>query len=479
MECAIAHICGLGRPGTRAFGESICFSARAQVQPFPPSFALRCAGCAAARAALAKAASALGPHLATPLTYDLTQADATAAFTGLNAGLKPADAAPGVVAWLTGAPPSDRLAPDDATPAAIASLALDHARTVAAGRLGVESLDGMKGERAPPSSNGGGSCGCGKDRKAAAEKDDEPAATNSKKKASSTSSSSDLPRATAFFGRSTHVRALNAASLRTLTRSPTPALITFYAPWCGHCQSVKPELSAAAEALARAGSPAVIGAVDCTQDQAACDGAGVRGFPTIKWIDEGGKSEDYGGPRAADAFEAFVAGRAKAPPPEVRQLVDAAGLELACLAPETRLCLLAFLPHIADTTAAGRRAALAQVTEVAGLYAGRPYGWAWAAAGDHPALEAAVGLGYGWPAFVAVVPPSASGAPANVAHLKGAFNRDGLRSFIEGARTGRVGAAGVEGELRADGQVEAWDGADAAAVGGGDDEFSLADLGLA
>ena len=68
---------------------------------------------------------------------------------------------------------------------------------------------------------------------------------------------------------------------------------------------------------------------------------------------------------------------------------------------------------------------------------------------------------------------------AKVAHLKGAFDAEGVRSCIEAARTGRVGAAGVAGDLAADGRVDAWDGSDDAPGEGGGDEFSLADLGLA
>ena len=477
---------GLARARGREREHSF-FSASARALPHPFFFRVslstppRCAACAAARTALATAAAALG-DLATPLSLDLTVSGAAAA--AVKAGLPKADAAsPGLVAWVGGAPPSVPLAPGSATPPSIAALALDHARAVAAGRLGVGSLGDAKeegsggGEHA--SAGGGCGCGCGKKAKTGA-------AGEKKKTASSSSSSSsghpsDLPRASAFFGRGTHVRALTGTSLRTLTRSGTPALVMFYAGWCGHCQAAKPEVAAAADALARAGSPAIVAALDCEADRAACEGAGVRGFPTFKWFDEAGRGEAYTGPRDASAFEAFVAGRAKPPPPEVGQLLSGEGFARTCLGPATRLCLLAFLPPLADTTAADRRAALALLAEAAAPYAGRPYGWAWTAGGDHPGLEAAVGVGgYGWPAFVAVVPPPADGSGgAKVAHLKGAFDAEGVRSFIEAARTGRVGAAGVAGDLVADGRVDAWDGSDDAPGEGGGDEFSLADLGLA
>ena len=469
---------------------------------FPPSPS-RCAACTSARAALGVAAAALG-GLATPLSLDLAAAGATAALTA--AGLPKEDAAtPGLTAWVGGgggAPSSSRLAPGGATPGSIAALALDHVRAVVAGRLGVEELGepaeghacgcaaAKKKQDSSSSTSSGSTCGCGANKAGASAGAGD---AKQKKKASSSSAfdPADLPRAAAFFGRGTAVRDLDAASLRSLGRSSTPALITFFAPWCGHCQAVKGELSAAAAALARAGSPAVVAAVDCTTHQAACQAAGVRGYPTIKWYGggSGGSGEDYGGARTADAFEGFVASRARPPPPEPTQLTSPGALARTCLSPATRLCLIAFLPALADTTASDRRVALETLTAAAAPFAGRPYAWAWAAAGDHPPLEAAVGVGgYGWPALVAVVPPTKkpgggddATTPAKVAHLKGAFDADGLRSFIEGARTGRVGAAPVAGELRVEAEVAEWDGKDAAdgGAGGGDDEFSLADLGLA
>ena len=486
-----------GRPWARGEGEraALCIrfpeNARASPpHPLPPSFS--CASCTAARTALGQAATALG-GLATPLSLDLhTGAASAPTEVGLDA------AEPGLFAFIPGASPSARLAPGDATPAAIASLALDHAASVAAERLGLEKLTGAGkaaastcgcGKDGAGAGAGAGdasatsTCGCGKAKAKA-----EAAAGERKKKASSSASSSTsfdpsgLPRAADFFGRGTDVRALDGGSFRALTRSPHPALVFMYANWCGHCQNAKGEVAAAAAALARAGSPAVVAALDCVAHKAACDAAGVRGFPTIKWFKGGGggSGEDYGGPRSADAFESFVSSRARPPPPKVTQLTSAASLESTCLSSKTRLCLLAFLPHLADTTAADRKAALATLSSAAAPYAGRPYAWAWAGAGDHPALESAVGVGgYGWPAFVAVVPAKDDASPAKAAHLKGAFDAEGLRSFIEGARTGRVGAAPVAGELKVEGEVAEWDGSDAAVGGAGDDEFSLADLGLA
>lgn len=493
--------------GPHLLFSSFFFHPPSSIHP-PPTTNNRCAACTAARKALGEAAGALGT-LATPLTLDLTASGAAAAVA--KVGVEGAAAAPGVIALLAGQS-SARLPPGDAaSPAAVARLALDHAAAVAASKLGVASLgDGEVGGatkkasscgcgKASASASGSGSasasssgCGCGgAHAKAEAGGGGRASSSTGRAKASARSSSTDskddaLPRATAFFGRGTRVRSLDAASLQALRASKSASsavLVAFIAPWCGHCQAAKPELNEAADALARAGSAGLIASVDCTVDRAACDAAGVRGFPTLRWYGPGGREEEYGGARSAAALEEFVAARAPRPPPEIRQLTSQGVLEGSCLGGGARLCLLAFLPHLADSSAADRSAALAALKDAAAPYAGRPYAWLWAAGGDHPGLEAALGASYGFPAFLALVPPSGSASssnPAKVAHFKGAFEAAALRAFVEGARAGRVGAAPVAGDLAVTADVAEWDGSDAAVdTEDGGDEFSLADLGLA
>jgi protein disulfide-isomerase A6 len=85
----------------------------------------------------------------------------------------------------------------------------------------------------------------------------------------------------------------------------------FYAPWCGHCQNLKPAYEKAAKNLQ---GLAKVAAINCDDDynKAFCGSMGVQGFPTLKIIQPTKKSgkprvEDYQGARSAKAIvEAVV-----------------------------------------------------------------------------------------------------------------------------------------------------------------------------
>ena len=80
-------------------------------------------------------------------------------------------------------------------------------------------------------------------------------------------------------------------------------LVEFFAPWCGHCKSLKPEYEEAAKRLA---GKHKIATVDCTQHNDLCAQYKVRGFPTLKLIRSDGTTVDYEDARKADALVKFV-----------------------------------------------------------------------------------------------------------------------------------------------------------------------------
>ena len=83
----------------------------------------------------------------------------------------------------------------------------------------------------------------------------------------------------------------------------TASILEFYAPWCGHCQSLKPAYEKAAKSLS---GLAKVAAVNCDEEsnKPFCGGMGVQGFPTLKIVKPGKKAgkpvvEDYQGARTA------------------------------------------------------------------------------------------------------------------------------------------------------------------------------------
>jgi protein disulfide-isomerase-like protein len=70
-------------------------------------------------------------------------------------------------------------------------------------------------------------------------------------------------------------------------------LAEFYAPWCGHCQSLAPEYARAATALTESG--VVLAKVDATQHAELAQEHGVEGYPTLFFFADGEKRQYSGG----------------------------------------------------------------------------------------------------------------------------------------------------------------------------------------
>eukprot|EP00271_Cylindrocystis_brebissonii_P012862 TRINITY_DN3237_c0_g1_i2.p1 TRINITY_DN3237_c0_g1~~TRINITY_DN3237_c0_g1_i2.p1 ORF type:complete len:433 (+),score=88.82 TRINITY_DN3237_c0_g1_i2:402-1700(+) len=83
-------------------------------------------------------------------------------------------------------------------------------------------------------------------------------------------------------------------------------MVEFYAPWCGHCQRLKPEYTKAATA-----SKGIVrfGAVNADEHKSFGSEYGIKGFPTLKIFGANKKKpEDYNGGRTAKAMtDALIA----------------------------------------------------------------------------------------------------------------------------------------------------------------------------
>ena len=112
--------------------------------------------------------------------------------------------------------------------------------------------------------------------------------------------------------------------------SGKPALVEFFAPWCGHCKKLAPVYEELATNFESAKDKVTIAKVDADEEKSLGQRFGVQGFPTIKWFD--GKSEtpeDYTGGRDIESLTEFVQGKTgakgkakKAAPSAVEMLTD-------------------------------------------------------------------------------------------------------------------------------------------------------------
>ncbi|KAG7033399.1 Protein disulfide-isomerase 5-2, partial [Cucurbita argyrosperma subsp. argyrosperma] len=82
-------------------------------------------------------------------------------------------------------------------------------------------------------------------------------------------------------------------------------LVDFYAPWCGHCKRLSPELDAAAPQLAKLKEPIVLAKLNADKFTRLAKKYDVDAYPTIK-IFMHGVPVDYYGPRKAELLVRYL-----------------------------------------------------------------------------------------------------------------------------------------------------------------------------
>ena len=113
--------------------------------------------------------------------------------------------------------------------------------------------------------------------------------------------------------------------------SNKPALVEFFAPWCGHCKNLAPVFEELAASLSFVEDKVSIAKVDADEHKELGRRFGVQGFPTLKWFDgkKGSDPEDYNGGRDLESLQKFVQEKTapklknkKAAPSHVEMLTD-------------------------------------------------------------------------------------------------------------------------------------------------------------
>merc|ERR1712130_405767 len=89
-----------------------------------------------------------------------------------------------------------------------------------------------------------------------------------------------------------HSIELTTSNYDELTKGKT-TFVKFFAPWCGHCKSMKPAWDKINRKFGKTKEFLVIGEVDCTgKGKELCDANDVQGYPTLK----------YGNPQALEPY---------------------------------------------------------------------------------------------------------------------------------------------------------------------------------
>ena len=232
-------------------------------------------------------------------------------------------------------------------------------------------------------------------------------------------------------------------------------LIAFYAPWCGHCKKLLPEWTAAATQLR---GTVKIAKVDATVHQKLAQKYQIQGYPTIKVFAPGKgdkKVEEYQGPRDTSGIVQYALNKLEqfGYVPETKQLINSEILKDEC---ESRvgICVIAFLPHIADSSAKERNKYLDIIKEARKSNRGKPIYYLWAQGGDYFDFEDKLHLSFGYPAVIAV-----NYKKKMYSICRSSFSKEHLVDFISNLLNGKEHLSKLPEGIKIK-KVDKWDGKD-------------------
>jgi protein disulfide-isomerase A6 len=227
-------------------------------------------------------------------------------------------------------------------------------------------------------------------------------------------------------------------------------LVEFYAPWCGHCKKLAPEWAKAATELK---GSVRLGKVDATVEKSLGSRYAVQGYPTIKIFSPNAEAEEYNGGRttesivktALDKLDSLGKG------PKMSQLLSEEDLKSSC---DRVVCILAFLPHIYDSSSEERNKYIDTLSQVAKKNRGKPVKFLWVQGGDFYQFEQLLGMGSGYPAVSGI-----SLAKSRHALMRSSFKQEEVESFVKKLLNGNIALEEYK-QLPKMPKVTPWDGKD-------------------
>jgi len=101
-------------------------------------------------------------------------------------------------------------------------------------------------------------------------------------------------------------------------------VVMMFAPWCGHCQRLKPTWDKIAK---RPGIEGVkVAKVDCTASEGTCKQFDVKGYPTILYFRNGKKLDTFSGDKSETGLKEYIASMKKTGKPPAVPSMDMDGM---------------------------------------------------------------------------------------------------------------------------------------------------------